>query len=466
MKIAKSDNYNKIKKLFIYLLPVSIFFSYYPLISLGSDSSTNFELSIPLIWLSLFALVSLPSVFCMFKENFPKRKVVFIISLLFPLYSTISIIWSANLPRAILTSGVIWCLYISIASILDFLKVQKEINTLKTNLIKIFFLFTAIVCVFCWVQCFLDVFGIARESTLLCAGCTVSSFGFPHPNGFAIEPQFMGNLLLAPTFLAIYLFLKDGSKNQKRKYLLALLFFSSTLFLTMSRGAIYAFIVGLVVFIIMRIIKQKSTKVFKVIPVLIVSFIFTLAAQGIFSEFSSTNDTFLSGVSKVVSQMSLGIIDIPYNLKTNDEAVGDASNETISHFDGYVEDSTNIRVGFSSLAIKTWTSSPERFIFGTGIGSAGKAMHETFPDQSGEKEIVQNELFEIALELGLIGVIILVASIILLIMTVLKIEKADIILPILISYFITYLFFSGLPNALHIFLLPAVLIASLKKRNR
>ena len=45
---------NKTFKLLLHVLPVVLFFSYYPIISLGSNESMNFELSLPLIWLLVF----------------------------------------------------------------------------------------------------------------------------------------------------------------------------------------------------------------------------------------------------------------------------------------------------------------------------------------------------------------------------------------------------------------------------
>ncbi len=460
--MKKANSLNIIKKWFILLLPGVLFFSYYPLILLGTNSDMNFELSLPLVWLFLFSLLSLPTVLKFLRDTFKKNKGKIIISLLFPLYSTITILWSLNPIRAVLTTGIMWCIWLSIISIIDYCRELKNKESEKQKLIKIFFISTAIICVFCWVQCVLDVINISREGTLLCPGCTNYSFGFPHPNGFAIEPQFMGNLLLVPIFLSLYLLLKTKDKRKKISLILISFFFSSTLFLTMSRGAIYAFIIGIIVLLILEVKKRKNLHPFAIIPVLIISFCSTLCLQGLFAEVSPTNDTFGSGVSKVVNQMSLGTIDIPYELKTTEEKdnLNDVSN---SQFGGYAEVSTTTRLGFSKLALKTWISTPATFIFGAGTGAAGKAMHNYSPDDSAEKEIVQNEILEIALEQGLVGVIVLVVCLFELIAFTLKLDHKNIIIPIIVAFFISYQFFSGLPNALHIFLLPALIIAHMQK---
>ena len=86
-------------------LPPTLFFSYFPIISLGGNSTMNFELSLPLIWLVLFDLFSLILLIqsrprLNFKKLWPW--------LLFPLFLTISIAWSLNPLRGLLTVGVLW----------------------------------------------------------------------------------------------------------------------------------------------------------------------------------------------------------------------------------------------------------------------------------------------------------------------------------------------------------------------
>ena len=144
---------------------------------------------------------------------------------------------------------------------------------------------TLVVCAWCVVQCVLDLAGVSQSCSLLCDGCTYRMFGFPHPNGFAIEPQFMGNLLLAPAMTSAWLFVMKHNKRKRERersrdshfhngsgglalifqyqilvrdrckndngshslcsrfLLLCFFIIVATLFLTFSRGAIYAFLV-------------------------------------------------------------------------------------------------------------------------------------------------------------------------------------------------------------------------------
>ncbi len=586
----------------LYLLPAVLFFSYYPIISLGANSSMNFELSLPLIWLVLFDLVAFASLLTLRKItkplktapissklhqtcflNFPgiSDRRIFLFSL-FPFYLTLSIFWSKNPLRGLLTAGIAWLLFFAVFAILFILPLLKSPKNLKSHLLASLFLSTAAVCIFCFIQSILDVCGFPRSETLLCAGCTYRSFGFPHPSGFAIEPQFMGNLLLAPTLTALYLLVfrpkeptlpKTAKSSNAVKTLtpaenrqieptsrplqspkllaLAAALFSTTLFFTFSRGAIYAYAVALLVLFVFDLIKKSFRPSLILIPVL--TFLLSLGLQGAFAHFGPTSETFSSAVTKSIHQLSLGLIDlrslakstktpeasqrpttqsppetsetpqppespIPDNIidnldhdldklepdlknldetvdKTIDDLIHDADKGT-AYFDGYVAESTNIRLNLNATALATALENPTTLIFGAGLGGAGVAMYEAFPDKVGSpKEIVQNETFSLLLETGLIGLFLVHFMLILAFLAPLlpqwlidgraarpivsselqgknfferqlyRLKTSDfwshpalpLLSSLLVAYLITLNFFSGLPNALQIYLMPPLL---------
>ena len=565
----------------------------------------NFELSLPLIWLVIFDLTA----FIVLLDYQRKQKILakksqkgpwglelsgisdkrFFLFSLFPFYATISAFWSPNPIRAILTAGVLWLTFFAVFALLFVFPLLKPNPNWRQYFLKSLFLSTALVCVFCWVQCVLDLAGLSRSDTLLCAGCTFWTFGFPHPSGFAIEPQFMGNLLLAPTLLVLFLLAfpnalsmqvknkvapgtgkahtlgtnnspfrespeltsedEDAPHPQRRAdatscpgkkncWLLTAcaLLFSATLFLTLSRGAIYAYAIALLVLFIFALVRHAKWH-YIIIP--IITFCLTLAAQGTFSALSPTNDTFYSGVAKVVHQLSLGIIDIrpqgitssvgpdaPNENSTNNSTVsgspddnpGESSDDNEAIFDGYIPASTNVRLGLNDLALRTWLHAPGHpelwmgtncgqtyseaclgstavtptsILFGVGLGGAGLALNGAFPEHelALPNAIVQNEPISLLLELGLVGVSLVVFSLLLAFFAPLfsrhfldgrrtepqdaakqKSLKAHLrqsvfwshpALPLLISLIIAYLitlnFFSGLPNALQIYLMPPLL---------
>ena len=494
----------------IYLLPAVLFCSYYPLISLGSDRSMNFELSLPLIWLVLFDTTLLLAFILLDHErrrsrprsraaarkqsfwgfNFPglTDRQFFLFSL-FPFFATASILWSANPLRALLTAGLIWLVFFAIFALLHLLPALGLPFRFRTKFLTAFFISTAVICALCWLQSFLDLAGLSRDQTLLCLGCTYHSFGFPHPSGLAIEPQFMGNLLLAPTLTALYLVVfhhprrSSSARTQKnpsftlsrrqfRLVLAAACFFSATLFLTFSRGAIYAYAIAIVALIIFTLVRHTFRPSLLLIP--IATFLVILGVQGTFAALSPTSETFLSGVTKSIHQLSLGLIDLrpaASDLAETSEAPETTTNSSTDPvFDGYIPESTNIRLSLSSTALRTWTHSPATILFGVGLGGAGTAMHSRYPDLvTSPKEIVQNQFLSLLLELGLVGVALLLFALYLACFS--RFGRSRLrshpALPLLVSlslaYLITLNFFAGLPNALHIYLLPPLLYLIFKK---
>lgn len=489
-------------KILLLALPVVLFFSFHPVIYLGATSTMNLELSLPEIWLVLFAVTSIPSLPDLF-SFFPWRKLRLCFPL--PLFATLSILWSMDTLRALLTSGLLWLLTFAVLNIIYLLKTTSNLSKL---LIRIELTSAALVSVFCWIQCILDVFGIPAAKTLLCDGCTSVILGFPHANGFAIEPQFMGGLLLCPLLLTLALFAK--SPETRKKLLPLFFFFVATLFLTLSRGAIIASICSLLVFFLASRLKSHTRSDHLRLAYIrnssllmtLCGIILALTAQGVLASLGPTSDSFISGVTKSLHHLSLGTLDLrglatgkECNISTSGSLTtteacdrGNASSRDVrgydrgptrsdpvttgvatasrdevlspvtSQFSGYISESTTTRLSLLSFSISTWLSSPKITLFGAGIGSAGPAMFSLFPGLGSPKEIVQNEYASILLELGLFGAVIALMTFIFATRRLTApIKKSPFFWALLASYAGSYLFFSGLPNALYLFLLPALI---------
>ena len=461
----------KICKFLLYLLPVLLFFSYYPIITVGKSDYMNLEFSLPEIWLIVFAIFTLPQLKKLYKFYGLKKLAI---ATIIPALCLLSSIWSANHLRAILTAGILFLLEITT---LNTIVLFREYKNLRTVLIKVLLVSAAVISVFCWLQCILDILGVPRDITLLCKGGTYTAFGFPHPNGFAIEPQFMGNLLIAPVLFCLHAIFAHAYKNHKQKARLILLtlFLSATLFLTLSRGAIFSFGIGAVILAIYCGIKKYryfAKNLVTAVIVTIASLGLALTADGIFASASPTNDTFTSGITKAVHQLSLGVIDVrPEEYKAADAPMDDvfieastarnvstdtnsdtaSSDPAQSTFSGYVAESTDTRLNLNVLAFGTWVSNPQYIFIGTGLGSAGIAMNKTYPKEIGPKEIVQNEYVSLLLELGLIGCVIILAVVI---YSAIKLPKNPLFIATITAFCFSLLFFSGLPNALHIYIFP------------
>ena len=464
----------RLSKIYRYLFlafPAVLYFSYFPIIALGGNESMNFELSLPLIYLVVFDVLA---VILMIAEKKYKELLKYKLWVLFPIWVAVSIIWSLNVTRGILTAGILWAILVAGISIISFRKTILK-NTWP-SLRKVIYVSGLVAIIWCVLQCVLDLAGVSRDVSLLCAGCTKEMFGFPHPSGFAIEPQFMGNLLLAPALLSARDLLIAACPSDtlraaqakssrsvehtaiSRPLALATVF-AFGVFLTFSRGAIFAFGLALIVAIVIRIVKDKNAKSLVLIPVVLFSFLLALNAQGLMSAFSGLGETYNSGINKVVNHLSLGVI----NLKSEKPAEKE-ENENKPVFDGYVAESTDTRVRLTNSAIEIWKKDFKNAMIGVGVGGAGQALYNNDLSPA-PKEIVQNEYASVLLETGIIGLALFIFTIVLAVMAVIKIAGGEMILILMAAFGVTLFFFSGYPNALHIYLLP-VMIGAVAQEKR
>lgn len=448
---------NRARLALLYVLPAVVFFTNFPLIRLGENSSMYFEISLPMIWLAFFDLLNLAQIREMFsfcKKHFKAALPILVVLI----YLALSCIWSTNPLRGILTTGIIWAISFAV---LNFLAVPPK-TTEKRRLLKILLASSGAVSLFCLLQGFLDVFD--AQNNLLCPGCHYQTIGFPHSNGFAIEPQFMGNLLIAPSLITLDILYKKSRKKKGKRYfpILCLAFLQIlALFVTFSRGAIFAFVLGIIIMTIYRAVQKFNWRAFCYLGVSALAFLGGLMLQGLWAELSPTNEDFFEGVNRSINHLSLGMIDFAPSAPATEATPSETAPE--SNFDGYIEESTTIRLSLNELAIKTWQQNPRTVLFGVGLGGAGRAMHSYL--NTNEREIIQNEYLSLLLELGAVGcILVLLAS-----FTILRLchkKTQVVVLAIIIAYLFTLLFFSGITNVWHIYLLTPLLALVLERRAR
>lgn len=496
---------------FLLILPICLFFSYFPVIHLGDNASMNFELSIPLIWLIVFDIFG---IVVLIRQHLLGESFGWLAShwylLLFPAFLTLSLAWSLNPLRGLLTVGIIWLLFLAIFLFLSLKKVLNFPPNFAQRFWRIFFGTSLLICAWCWIQCLMDLSGESQSRTLLCDGCLSTVFGFPRPDGFAIEPQFMGNLLLAPTIFAGWFALT--SATHRRRYYLIFFVFLITLFLTLSRGAIYAFLLAFFLLTILQLIRTKKAKTLLGWVIIVLAFVVTLGAQGFMATIGPTSDDFATAVAKSVHQLSLGVIDLRDEAKqidvdganatakitsaktfsffdsakaaqnrsiaaaTSDGSVSDISetskitntpeasettkasgaSDTAPVFDGYIAGSTDTRLRLTDSALAIWRQSPRNVLLGVGLGGAGQALYDNNLSPA-PKEIVQNQYASLLLETGLIGVLLATFTVIVLCRLLFKNPLSTPLVALLIAYAVTLCFFSGLANALQIYLMPPLI---------
>ena len=173
------------------------------------------------------------------------------------------------------------------------------------------------------------------------------------------------------------------------------------------------------------------------------------------SKASDTSNMSGEGNKKVIPESGMigGGEGINGDLRDN---MVEKKNGTESVFDGYVEESTGTRVRLNDAAIQIWSKNLKNAVLGVGLGGAGQALYNDGLSPA-PKEIIQNEYFSLLLETGVVGVILGVLAVTIFIRKMIRGENAGMVLALMVAYGVSLMFFSGLPNALHIYLLPIVI---------
>lgn len=451
-----------------FFAPFAVLFSYYPNFHFGNAGGANLEFSIALIYAVILMLFGVKNIFKN-RSKLMKNKAV-ILTGFFIFWNFITIIFSQNPLRSFLVSGVWLVLWLDFLVILT---LSKNIKLMKASIQN--FVFSAfLMSIFAIIQV---IYGTWTDWGL-CAGCTAQGFGFVRPSVFAIEPQFFANMLLVPILILISRIFNKKSTKKEKIVVWIMLF---TLYLTLSRGAIFAFLLA---FLVLIFVNQKLSK--KVILqnflisgwLIISSFLCGMIFHAIFTELNPRiSDSFYDSISKSVNQISLGKIKLikikkvviqetkepeikSGSLKSKELTEKDLKKPKKAMFDGYVEKSTNERTKMSDLAIETWLSNPFILFFGVGSGASGTAILKSTHQIANSSEIVQNEFLSILLELGIFGLIIwglIIFGIFL------KSREEKSVWAILTAFLVQWFFFSGLPNALHIYLILATFFAIIEK---
>lgn len=452
----------------LFFAPFAMWFSYYPNFHFGKSAGANLEFSIALIYIVVLALAGTKTI-CQNRKKLIKNNAVLLTGF-FVFWNFLTILNTQNLLRTVLVSGVWLVLWLDFLVILSLSKNKILFQKITKN-----FIFSSLV-----MACLsiIQVIYGAWTDWGLCAGCKAQGFGFVRPSVFAIEPQFFGSMLLAPiVLLTNKIFGKKASKFEK--ITLWILLFS--LYLTLSRGAIFAaiFAISILIFVNQPFSKRKIlSNIIISMSFVFSSFLSGMIFHAIFTELNPRiSDGFYDSISKSVNQMSLGKIKLPKIEKTGNHEINEPEIESNNlnskeptekyvekpkkaMFDGYVEKSTNERTKMSDLAIETWLSNPFVVFFGVGSGASGTAILNSTRQIANSSEIVQNEFLSILLELGFFGF----AIWLLIIFGIFrKTRKEKYIWSIFVAFLVQWIFFSGLPNALHIYLILAVIFAIIER---
>lgn len=446
----KTDVFEKL----LLLAPIMVWFSYYPRLDFGSSDTMYFKLTVPLVYVLVLSIIGIPRIWRGRSELMRQPAVWLVAS--FIVWQGISLLWTPNVLRGVLTFGISGMLgLVFMACLASAARIKKLLPALA----KLYIVTALIMACLAIAQFILGIW-LSRQDTLLCAGCVADQFGFVRPNVFAIEPQFFGSMLLVPLLILVHV---SMSERQSWRVWLSLGFLSTVLVLTLSRGAIFAFLVGVVVLIAVHY--RQSKRIMASIATIMIGGVMALALQGTAAAMNGKYDqTFGEAVAKSLNQLSLGLIDVRqvggrdapesiYDAVEYPIAVQESDSEKPA-YDGYVAESTDIRVNLSRLALDAWRETPIRMLAGVGLGGAGVAMAES-AGHNDRREIVQNEYVEVLLERGIIGLA-LFLTMLGGIMYVTRRQKW--VWGIIAAFMVQWAFFSGYPSALHIYLTLLLLV--------
>lgn len=255
----------------------------------------------------------------------------------------------------------------------------QQIHTSRRRVVVAGLIYTAvIVSLFGLLQYLGDFFGLPAYVTGLSARYSWRVFGFARVQSTGLEPLYFASYLLIPLMAGLGIGLFE--KKLLRSTGLIILVFVTTLMLTLSRGAIYGFVAGLLVLSLMGWIYRKQIvpgMLKKLTVSVLLGLLIALGAVQIFNRPVQGPAEGKKAADAYVNQLKT----------TGTEGGGDD------------------RARFRVAALKYLRDKPAVIIFGIGPGQFGPYIQDNQGD--GGWAIVNNLPLEIWLETGLIGVLLL-----------------------------------------------------------
>jgi len=303
-----------------------------------------------------------------------KKSLQYYLLLAFVVWIILIIPESINIKRAIQVVG--YDIFVILLAVSVSIIYKKEyLKYLLSLLLGV----TIFVSAFAFYQFFGDIIGIPYVYTGLAERYTSGLFGFPRVQGFSLEPLYFGSFMLIPTMLLFtFTALKQHEVTSSKNTKILLFVFSTVIFITVARGAIYGLIAGVLVVTIVTLIKKLATvkSIFMAIVVVLIAFIASLLI--------------INYGSKIPLDDS----------KTYGKQGGAAYTQQLSTTS--LEGSGGEREVARQQAIDLLKDNKSAIILGIGPGQFGPYVSGNTPSPSGWT-IVNNLTLELLLELGIIG---------------------------------------------------------------
>ena len=418
-------------------------FSYHPLVSFGSVYGTHLDGSLLYVIVALAAIGSAPIVWKQRNTLKKSKSLLWLIG--FTLFSLLSVAWSANPVRGVITAAFSSLLVLLVCTVAINLPLMRHH---QQSIYRLVIAGSTVSVLWALWQVYGDAFGVDSAFTLLTPAYESTVFGAARPTGFALEPQFFASFLLIPFFWLSVRLVSDNLKNAPLHYF-GITALSTILVLSLSRGALFAAALGLILLLVLHhpSLKRWLYLGATVFGGVVVAGVITFSAATINQRDSISGYTSLA---KSLNHLSLGIISLPpehRDVKVGTPKVTTPPKAT----SGYVTASTDSRLSMSAQAILLWTENPQHFLFGIGNGSFGTTLHakdNRYPTNS----IVNNYYLELVVETGLIGLSLFVAFFVGLLYKLFK-ARNTLLIVIITSLLVQACFFSGNANIIHLWII-------------
>lgn len=429
------------------LFPLLIF-SYHPVISLGMAFGVHIDISFLYGALLITFIANLLALWR--QRSILANSLSWKLSAAFLGFIWISCLWSPNSFRAIATASFFTLVFgIFSAVIIHSPTLLKQ----KNLLIRLTSYSIVLAIVVALLQIIADALHLPSTFSLLPTMYNGDIFGIARPTAFALEPQFFGSLLLVPFLYSSYRLITKMSR------LNLLLFTASTaaLLLTLSRGALLAAVVGLVVLLILLRPAKKIT--FTLLLAGITSIIITFAAIVAVGSIRQDSISGYTAANNVINQLSLGTLSLPEEKPSmNNQPIEASVPSSDASNSGYIESSTDSRLSMSKEALHLWHSSVSTLFFGVGIGGFGASLHAT-NESAPISSVVNNFYLELLVETGIIGIVLFLSFLGALSYTGLK-NRQYLLASLLAAFIVQWCFFSGIANVTHLWIVFGLIAAS------
>ena len=245
------------------------------------------------------------------------------------------------------------------------------------DIVKGLLVSAALVALFGAYQYLGNLFGLPNWATGMRERYSWQVFGFPRIQSTALEPLYYCSYLLLPTSIVLTNLL---TKSQgRRQNVLLLLAFATSIFLTVSRGGIFA-LVGMVTFLVGSSLILRTTNLRRSLMVV------SLVAVSFLASFLVITYLAKPPVNKEVTGGKKGSAAYTNQLKnTGLEGGGDE------------------RAKVRAQALNILKEDHSRYAFGIGAGQFGPYAQNNIKDPTGGWLVVNNLPIEILVELGSIG---------------------------------------------------------------